>query len=328
MDYEYSGAMKKILAIIMFLMIALLCGGANYYRELLMLPRVVTGGDLHWFDPYSTNAIGTTLLIDWPTNTIAARGSIGSAWDAGATNGVATAHVVSNSPSVANGPAQVVIGTNSLGEVNYGWQFDGTNDFIHISDRDDLSFGNFTNTTASTIYGWFREEKPPSNVTEMYYFNKNAYLNREYYMYRSTSGDLSVYYFSTNAVVGLRWYNTSIPASSVYSNWIFWVSSFAGKTGAASCVIYTNAVAISLTYTHNPLWTAMGNGNSPLFIGKDDGAISGSGSNRLFKGTMAFVGIIQTNLTSTEVTDLFLGLGGTNGPGAAIRKRQPTGAYP
>jgi hypothetical protein len=92
--------------------------------------------------------------------------------------------------------------------------------------------------------------------------------------------------------------------------------------------MYTNAIAVPLGYNHNAGWKAMGNGNSPLFVGKSEAAVTGTGSNSLFRGTMAFIGIVRTNLPATEVTNLFHGLGGTNGPGAAIRKRIPAGAYP
>ena len=50
--------MKKILTILALATVAVCCGGANYYRELLMLPRVVAGGgDTYYTDPYAANLI-------------------------------------------------------------------------------------------------------------------------------------------------------------------------------------------------------------------------------------------------------------------------------
>lgn len=297
-----------------FLLTASLCIAAGYYRELLALPRVAGGAaeDLHWFDPYSTNAIGTAFLLDWPTNTVAARGSIGSGWDAGATNGAATAGVLSNQVSVVAGPARQIIGTNILGDVNYGWNFvANASNAISINDKDNYTLSSGTNDIPHTFYVWVL----PSEAISGNVISKNTYNNREYDITRTVAGVLTFRRYSANDK------NIACSTASPVLTSNVWVHVTAVCDGGTNgYAIYTNAAASSTTVSYSGNYDYMKNGSSPLVLGFSGGL--------KFSGSIAYFGIIRTNLTPSEVTNLFNGFGGSAGPGAAIRKRIPVGAYP
>jgi hypothetical protein len=268
-------------------------------------------GDLHWFDPYSTNTIGTVFLLDWPTNTVAGRGTIGTGWDAGATNGAATAGVVTHVPTITNGPTWANLGTNSLGDVNYGWEFDGVNDYMSVDNRGDYSFGDGTNDSPFTIYGWV---KPLVSAQQFILAKNSGSTSREWTLGMSTAFSVQLFRYchlgnATN--ISNKSANNACPSNQ----WTFITVTY---SGASDPLLYTNGTLASFAATTTGVYTAMSKGTATLRVG---GAT-------FFKGSLANLGIIRTNLSPSEVSALFTGYGGSGGPGASVRKRIPIGAYP
>ncbi len=302
--------MKRGILISAVLLCAWVAGATGYYRQLLMLPRaaVSAAADPYWTDPYSLNEIGTTLLIDWPTNTVTTRGSIGSAWDAGSTNGVATAHVISNTPTASTGPVWSNVGTNSLGDISYGWLFPASSSVrIDVSDKDDLTLASEGADIPFTIYGWAFLTNATANGVILakekeWSIDYNA-ANR-----RLRSVRVSRLSSATNII-------TSAATGSFTNNqWTHFVVTCAG--GLSTNKIYMDSIERTGLTTKDNVYKNMTNGVDNVRLGSS------------FGGRLAYVGVIRTNLSPVEVTNLFIGFGGTNGPGAAIRKRVPAGAYP
>lgn len=311
-EHEHGGAVMRavILAVVLLAGLAQARNGQRLFRE---MARYEVGGaaDGHWEDPYSLNAIGTVFLLDWPTNTIASRGSIGSGWDAGAVGGVGTAGNIQNKPSVATGPVWTNVGTNSFGEVQYGWFFDRSDDQMNITNRAEYSLTDGARDIPFTIYGWVNKNTTSAGGV----IGKMDFTKYEYFVAVSgTSAEFYRYANGNNSTNSRSWTGAgTFPTNQ----WVFMTIVHTGGSGNVSW--YTNAVGISSSYTDTGGYTTMTNKGSGLTVGN---------LSSRYGGLLAYFGIIKTNLTPTEVTNLWLGVGGAGGPGKSIRKRVPASAYP
>jgi hypothetical protein len=312
--------MKKLIRITVVFSTVLLCGGMNYYRDLLLLPRAVTGGggaaDPYWYDPYSTNAIGTILRIGNFTNkTAGARGSAGSPWDEGAVNGIATACNVTN--VVSGGyPKFVQIGTNSVGETNYCWQAIGGSGRITVSDKNALSLTDGANNDIPATFYFWAQFTNAAGLQDIAYKGDRA--EWRFYKPSATTNLAFALYDRGQSSPVLTWtFNNAFPLGQ----WTFVSLSYNGNgrgNSTTNVFAYINGVSNSASsYSGNAGYLYQTNTVNKLTMWE------------ACHGYLAHFGIITgAVLSASEHAALYNGEGGASGPQSAIRKNQPAGAYP
>jgi hypothetical protein len=223
--------MKKTLATILCLSFALLCGGAGYYRELLMLPRATTGGEAPAYqtDPYAANwlAIYRFFPDDGP-------------WlnDTGP-NGM-------HFTTVANQATNKISGTNQFGRVSYVATFDGNNDRISripsVSDNILLSNDTYSISFWSKRVGYVNSEAVVSMI------QTNLLTDGNHLVFSIRAGGSSLY---RTQFVGQVYFNGASLASrpSAISTWIAGEWRHFGMTYVGGVVTYFINGSSNVAYT-------------------------------------------------------------------------------
>ena len=125
--------MKKILATTICLMIVAICSGANYYRELLLLPMVAAGGgNTYYTDPYAANLVGR-----WDFDA--------TAWTNDATANAYNLRIDGSGVTVSN----VIVGTNVYGRAEKAAYFSAGQRLRRIIPQAEFTAWSNTDTVVS-----------------------------------------------------------------------------------------------------------------------------------------------------------------------------------
>jgi len=160
---------------------------------------------------------------------------------------------------------------NSSGKIDSALSFDGTDEFINISDDDSLSFGNSTTDSPITISAWIKM----NDATEFKIFEKGDYDGGtiEYYFRTGDQGSgnddnliFRTYDISEGDAIG-RQYLT--PLTSYEYQWIYVVATYNGNMSTSGIKLYLNGIRIDdYDYDYGSGYVAMENLEAPVWIGR------------------------------------------------------------
>jgi hypothetical protein len=314
--------MRK-LAITLLALGVLTCGAWNWMQQYkpVAVGSVVSQG---WTDPISNYV----FLADYGTNTSVTPqyGSAGSMLDNGNTSATPTHCVVSNQSA----PLYVCVGTNELGDAIYGWSLDGDDDYFLINDNNNHTFAKvpyISNDVPFTICAWVN---PYYIGVNMAVCSKWGSAGSREWGTSISSGQPKLQLNAQGNTAQSR--TMTVSATIPQRDWTFvlWTGSLVNNL-ATNITAYTNGIVAP--FTVSVLGTYIGSSNTTARVGV------GGTFGQLETGSVAFVSIMNTNLTALEVTNLsyYVGCqklqfpiagGSTNHPSLNKRNRLPAGAYP
>ncbi|MCG8306706.1 MAG: tail fiber protein [Cytophagales bacterium] len=186
-------------------------------------------------------------------------------------------------------------------QADLAYYFDGTDDYIEISDQDYLSFGNGVSDTPFTISFWM---KPIFNGTHRAVISKwDQYTaGVEYIIFTTPSKKLrfqiedestsrkKLTVESVNEIDETVWTNVTV--------------TYDGNMTAGGLKLYMNGTLSSSTIVNNdPEYVAMENTTQNVCLGRH---IDADGNAAFFKGSMDEVRIYDRELTVPEITTIYI----------------------
>lgn len=145
----------------------------------------------------------------------------------------------------------------------YSMSFDGVDEYMNVTDVDNLSFGNGTTDSPFSISAWVKM----NDATRFRIVGK--YDSNLEYLFSTGGTDKIVfncYDNSTSARIG-RQYSTAL--TSFEGQWIHLVATYNGSSSSSGLKIYLNGSRVDDTDSNSGTYTAMENTTAPLEIGKN-----------------------------------------------------------
>jgi hypothetical protein len=182
--------MKKTLATILCLSVVLLCGGANYYRQMLMLPRAAVASSQYQTDPYAAN-----LIARWDFDN-------DTAWTNDVTANAQHLAIAGTASAISN----VVVGTNQYGRIEKAAFFNANPVLRHIITPAEQAI--WSNSESVVSYWLYRSR---TNVQDFVYAfgSTNAIDDGFYHIFNANTHAL--YEFVRSNAVSLA--NDGYPSS-------------------------------------------------------------------------------------------------------------------
>ena len=174
-------------------------------------------------------------------------------------------------------------------------ELDGTDDYVNVTDADNLSFGNGTTDSPFSISAWVNM----TDATRFYVVSKGLVFstNYEYLLNTNASDKLGLYIYdsSTNGRKG-RLYDTAL--TSYENQWIHICGTYNGNGFATGLKLYINGTQVDDVNSNSGSYIAMENGNRPLNIGRTETGVYSYGK-------IDEVAIFNAELSSTDVTAIY-----------------------
>ena len=173
----------------------------------------------------------------------------------------------------------------------YSMQFDGSTDYLNVTDADNLSFGNGVTDSPFSISAWVKM----TDATRFRIVNK--YDSNLEYLFSTGGTDriaFNCYDNSTSARIG-RQYSTAL--TSFEGQWIHLVATYNGSSSSSGLKIYLNGSRVDDTDSNSGTYTAMENTTAPLEIGKNLTTYA--------SGLIDETAIFNTELSASDVSDIF-----------------------
>ncbi|MBW2992712.1 LamG domain-containing protein, partial [Candidatus Woesearchaeota archaeon] len=189
------------------------------------------------------------------------------------------------------------------GHDGYGaYEFDGVDDYINLTDKDEFSFGDGTTDKPFSIEVRVKWTQTPSSDFIISKMNWDSPSLREWGIYRYEAGaDIRLQFFlvdaSTGAILG-RYVGNWTPT---VGTWYHIVSTYDGSGSQNGIKIYVDGSLMTLTDAVSGSYTAMENTNQPLLIGR----WTLSADNRNFPGTIDEVRIYNISLSAGQIEELY-----------------------
>jgi len=178
---------------------------------------------------------------------------------------------------------------------NHGASFNGSSDYVGITDTSDLSFGNGSSDNPFSVSAWVNMD----DATIFHIVNKDSSGAREYFFSTMDSDRLLLLIFdnlSGDAVLG----RTGSIITSYEGQWIHVAAVYDGSSTQNGLNVYLNGVNDNVgTYTWGS-YIAMSNGSAEIRIGRDGG--SGYAD-----GNISDVRVYDRALSADEVLELYQG---------------------
>jgi hypothetical protein len=170
--------------------------------------------------------------------------------------------------------------------------FDSSDDYIIISDHNDLSFGDSSSDSAFSISAWIKM----GNATNFNLINKDdAGSNSEYYFTTNGSDELRLVLVDENE--GSKIGRKTAALTAHENNWIHVVGTYSGGGSDSNIKIYINGVQSDNANESSGSYTAMENLSADLFIGRRGGNYA--------EGQITDVAIWNTELNGDTITSLY-----------------------
>jgi hypothetical protein len=174
---------------------------------------------------------------------------------------------------------------------------DGVDDFVNVTDADNLSFGDGSSDSPFSISAWIKM----NDATRFFVLSKGLVFSSNYeYLLNTNASDklaLSLYDSSNNSRIG-RLYNT--PLTSYENQWVHICSTYSGNGLSSGIKVYINGVRVDDTDSNSGTYVAMENGNRNLNIGRTE---TGLYSN----GKIDEVSVFNTELSQSDITSIYGG---------------------
>lgn len=188
--------------------------------------------------------------------------------------------------------------------------FNGSSDFISISDSDDLSFTDGGgNDKPFSISLWLYSDSVASTRIPI---SKWASLQREYNIQVQSGGTI---HFSLEVLSATGSINTTVAAGAISAGeWYHVVATYDGSKSNTGLKIYKNGILQTSTPGGTGSYTGMGNGTAGLIFGNRGGSF-------FWDGKLDDVMIFDQELTQADVDKLSVGsLPGIKRGGVFIKK--------
>ena len=180
----------------------------------------------------------------------------------------------------------------------YALDFDGINDYLNCGDSNTFSFGNGSTDSPFSISAWVNM----TDATQFRIANKfDSTSNGEYIFTVGGSDQLlfQLYDDSQNAYIGKK-SNTAL--TSYQGQWIHLVGTYDGTSSLSGIKLYLNSSKVDDTNNNSGTYVAMENTTEPFLIGRQK---SHSGSVSYSNGKISNAAIFNTELSSTQVTEIY-----------------------
>ncbi|MBI2050649.1 MAG: LamG domain-containing protein [Parcubacteria group bacterium] len=182
--------------------------------------------------------------------------------------------------------------TDRQGQSNNAMSFDGTNDYVEISDNSQL---DFERTNPFSIAVWAKTTNTTDDNFSLY--EKGDFVgNSQTYGFaiRPSAGNVDAWIQGTNNSNRIYWRGAH---GATITNWNHYVMTYDGSSAVSGVSIYINDRPLSSSYTENTLSTSILN-NSAADIGTGFAATFANGS-------MSDVRIYDRALSAAEVSELY-----------------------
>ena len=173
------------------------------------------------------------------------------------------------------------------------FSFDGSDDYIRISDNNSLSFGDGTTDEAFTLSIWANL----NDVTNAFLFAKRGSSNNREYQFNFASNNklyFTLYSQLSGSYISRR---VDTDLSSYENQWIHLVATYDGSSTVSGIKIYINGSQEDNATGSIGTYIAMSNGQRDLILG--------SFSSDYLDGELSNAQIWQAELSSTQVETLY-----------------------
>ena len=184
--------------------------------------------------------------------------------------------------------------------------FDGSNDYLTISDNDDFSFGDSSTDSNFTIGGWVQIVDSAVTQDIIYKWDATAGSELREWAFAITT-DEKLRFFACDESANKIPYRTTDAALSVGWHFVQVVYDSAGGTGATfanGITIYVDGLAVASTATNNASYVAMENLSVAPTIGAGKG-VNGTPT-QWFKGDMGQIFITKEALTAATIWKMYI----------------------
>jgi hypothetical protein len=198
-----------------------------------------------------------------------------------------------NDGTLTNGPSwSYALPSSAILEPKYSIDFDGTNDYISVSDDDSLSFGDGSTDSAFSISAWIN-----ADVTTNFRIaaKGSGTSNREWLFTLDTNSKftLALYDLDHNNMINGR-YDTALSSGT----WYHLLATYDGNKNISGLKLYINGISVQVTNNSAGSYGGMHETSGDLTIGSWD--VSGYANGKINEVT-----IWNKELSSSEVTELY-----------------------
>ncbi len=173
------------------------------------------------------------------------------------------------------------------------FEFDGVDDFISITDHDDLSFTNGSGTDKPfSVSAWIKLEVGGIYGGLLCKYTSSG--NREWLVHTTTSNQIRMYLCGTS---GLDYICADSSDTLTPGSWYHIVATYNGSESSNDIELYVNGVPQSESRASGGSYVGMSNTNQPLLIGRY--------YNEYFDGIIASVSLFDYVLSPEEVLTLY-----------------------
>jgi hypothetical protein len=185
----------------------------------------------------------------------------------------------------------------------YALDFDGTNDYIDCGDSDDFSFGDDSNDSPFSVSAWIKVGDTGINRI----VNKVDGTNAEWLFSTGTNNRtlvLNLYSSGATSSGPNRGVAGSTSLNSYVNQWVHVACSYDGRGGNDAYdgmkLYFNGQLETTTNLSAGVTYTAMANTVAPLRIGSDINF-----TNYYFNGSISNVSVWNSELTSSQVTELY-----------------------
>jgi len=176
--------------------------------------------------------------------------------------------------------------------------FDGVDDYISVSDADNLSFGDGSSDSAFSLAAWVKSDT--SGGARM--ICKGSGVAQEYSFTVSGGGALGLYLYDADFDNRITLTSGTNPTAGV---WQHWVVTYDGSGSFTNGKVYLNGSAVSSTASSAGTYVAMHNTSTPVEIGRHNVTISGTNYISYLNGHLDDVAVIAKELSAPEVSAIY-----------------------
>ncbi len=223
---------------------------------------------------YKLNAQDTFDGTNWTINDYAGSND-------GTSNGMTSANLVQSNLQHTSGYSP------------YALDLDGINDYLDCGDSNTFTFGNGTTDSPFSISAWINMD----DATRFRVVSKAGSNGNEYFLTNGGDDKLNFILYDTSGVGDIRAkYDTAL--TSYQGQWIHVVGTYSGVNRQNGIELYLNGSLLTTLKVLNSPYTAMNNTTQPFEIGR-------SASSSYANGKVSNVSVFNTELTSTQVTEIY-----------------------
>jgi len=278
--------------------------GNNGIHGYMFDPRVYSG--VAWTSNDVTNAYAMLHPTNWLVEPIAPYlqtnwsdpYGVVAVWNMNVSNGVYYSDPVggyhATNMAAGDGPVQIVVATNRLGEVNKAARFDFTNDYMIVQDADVFTPHRDGTETGFTITAWVYMDSYGDNSPTIWSRFQNPYESA--FWVSSGKGYARLFDPANNYIDGSASQNTPI------TNWTFLAVTYSGSKSTNGFANYIECWKINTIPVRSGAYAGVSNRSIVAYIGRYYGASATYG---LFDGDIDEIRYYTNRLSPSAIRRIF-----------------------